>query len=444
MQGMKLAVGILALLLSTTAFADPEARQAEVVFAGDYGFRPSAGASENAQAIQRALDGGRKKVVVNVPGTYRLDRTVFLDDDTTLECVPGVVLSKDKLYATVLANRCAFFGGRNRNIVVRGVNVAANGFESVPGVESRAFGLRGLLGFYGVDKLSLYDTVINDFGSRQYAVQVVDFDGLLIDGFELRGNKDGIHLNCGKNFVIRNGKLRTYDDGIALNAGEWPGGCTPRMGSVSDGLIENVEDEPGGHCNFARVITGAWMEWHKGMPLQYRDIFKIGKDVYSVYPGHVSTNEVVSLTPPSHKSGVWTSPEGINFCHLQSDGCCRADVRRVVFRNIRMKCARSIMCGWELGEWARLIHPELPREDYPTIDIKLENVVKTASGPMVSGNADATIKMTNCRCENGHLASLGWSRAYRVQCPVWKIIVDGKTTVYDQGSAQVRQVNAVD
>lgn len=42
MQGMKLAVGILALLLSTTAFADPEARQTEVVFAGDYGFRPSA------------------------------------------------------------------------------------------------------------------------------------------------------------------------------------------------------------------------------------------------------------------------------------------------------------------------------------------------------------------------------------------------------------------
>ncbi|MBO7684997.1 MAG: hypothetical protein J6V72_01345, partial [Kiritimatiellae bacterium] len=65
----------------------------------------------------------------------------------------------------------------------------------------------------------------------------VDFDGIVVDGFVIRGGKDGIHLNRGKNFVVRNGVLRTLDDGIAVNAGEWPGGFTPVMGSIENGLI---------------------------------------------------------------------------------------------------------------------------------------------------------------------------------------------------------------
>ena len=431
--GLVAAVLAVAMAGVSSLFAEEEG----FVDAANFGFSSAAEPTANAAALQKALDGGHRRVRVSKPGTYRLDRTVYVDDDTTLEFAKGVVLSKAVVYANVLANRSAFFGGRNRNIVIRGLNIATNGREALPPNDSRAAGLRGLIGFYGVDNLVLRDTAINDFGTRQYAVQIVDFDGLLIDGFELRGNKDGIHLNAGKNFVIRNGKLCTYDDGIAINAGEWPGGCTPLMGSITDGLIENVEDEPGGHCNFARVITGAWMEWHKGVPLQFRDIFTIGREVYSVYPGKVSTNEVVSLTPPSHTNGVWTSPEGINFFHCQSDGCRRADIRRVTFRNIRMNCERAISCSWELGAWARLIHPELPRADYPVIDIRLENVVKTAKGPVVCGNADADIIFEKCRSEQGPLATMKWSREYRTQCPVRRITVDGVTTVHSNGTCKV-------
>ena len=425
------------LMLSLCVVAATVSVAAETVDAAAFGFSPAAEPSVNAAALQKALDGGKKTVTVSAPGVYRLDRTLYVDADTTVVFGRDVVLSKVVKYANVLANRGAFFGGCDRNITLTGVRVAVNGLEDVPPITSRAGGLRGILGFYGVENLTLRDVVINDFAHGQYAIQVVDFDGLLIDGFELRGNKDGIHLNCGRNFVIRNGKLRTYDDGIAINAGEWPGGCTPRMGSITDGLIENVEDEPGGHCNFSRVITGAWMEWHRGMPLQYRDIFTIGKDVYSVYPGKVSTNEVVSLTPPSHKSGVWTSPEGINFYHLQDDGCRRADIRRVTFRNIRMNCERSVSCSWEHGGWARLVHPELPRADYPVIDIRLENVVKTAKGPIVSGNADVNIVMENCRSEQGPLVKMRWARDARTQCPIRTITVDGKTATYATGSVEI-------
>ena len=434
-MGMK---AICPVMLGMILAAAPSAVRGESVDAADFGFSPQAEPATNAAALQKALDGGKRTVTVQKPGVYRLDRTIYLDDDTTLDLADGVILSKATKYANVLANRGAFFGGRNRNLVVRGANVAINGLEAVPPSTSRASGLRGILGFYGVDKLELRDTTINDYGKSQYAVQVVDFDGLLIDGFELRGDKDGVHLNCGKNFVIRNGKLRTYDDGIAINAGEWPAACTPRMGSITDGLVENIVDEPGGHCNFARVITGAWMEWHKGMPLQFRDIFAIGKEIYSVYPGKVSTNEIVSLTPPSHTNGVWTSPEGINFFHVQSDGCRRADIRRVTFRNIRMNADRGFSCSWEMGGWARLVHPDLPREEYPVIDIRLENVVKTTKNVMVHGNADADIVMENCRNEAGPLVYMVWSKQYRLQCPVRHITIDGKRKTYDAGTLLIK------
>ena len=402
----------------------------------EFGFSPAAEPSVNAAALQKALDGGRRRVCVKTPGVYRLDRTILLDDETTFDCADGVVFEKAKKYANVFANRGAFGPYRNHDITLKGVVVLVKGFEAVPGANSPAQGLRGQLGFYGIDRLKIFNVRLEDFNKSQYAIQVVDFDDFLIDGFVLRGNKDGIHLNCGKNFVIRNGRLRTYDDGIAINAGEWPAGCTPRMGSITDGLIENIVDEPGGHCNFARVITGAWRDWYKGMPLQFRDIFTVGQDVYAVYPGQVSTNEIVSLTCPTHKQGIWKSPEGINFLHIQSDGAKRADIQRVTFRNVEMNCERSISCSWEISGWARLIHPSLPREDYPVIDIRLENVVKTVRGSIIRGNADANIVLENCRAEHGTLVDLGWSKAY-TKCPRRTITVNGKTTVYENGTAKV-------
>ncbi|MCQ2392642.1 MAG: hypothetical protein MJ240_14635, partial [Kiritimatiellae bacterium] len=392
------------------------AESACVLSAADFGFSPAAEPAANAAALQKALDGGRRTVRVSAPGVYRLDRTIFLDDETTLDCAEGVVFEKAAKYANVFANRGAFGPYRNHDITLKGVAIQVKGFEAVPGADSPAQGLRGQIGFYGIDRLKILNVRLEDFNKSQYAIQVVDFDDFLIDGFVLRGNKDGIHLNCGKNFVIRNGRLRTYDDGIAINAGEWPAACTPRMGSITDGLIENVVDEPGGHCNFARVITGAWREWYKGMPLQFRDIFTVGNDVYAVYPGSVSTNEVVSLTCPTHKQGVWTSPEGINFLHIQSDGAKRADIRRVTFRNIEMNCPRCFSCSWEISGWARLLHPSLPRADYPVIDIRLENVAKTAPGPIIAGNADANIVLENCRAEQGPLVSMRW-REGKTQCP---------------------------
>jgi len=377
------------------------------VDAAEFGFRPDASAAENAAALQKAVDGGRKTVHVVRPGIYDLDRSVTLDSDTTLFCEPGVVFRKAAKYLHVLVNRAAYSGGCDSNIVVRGLEIRTAGNETFAAFDTLAPGFRGHLAFFRVKDCGIYDFTLNDLGRSQYAIQVVDFDGFTVDGFVIRGDKDGVHFNAGKNFVVRNGRLRTYDDGIALNAGDWPY-CTPKMGPLVNGVIENIVDEPGGHCNFARVITACWKDWYPGIRVQRDDLFRFGKSVYFVHPMPLSTNEYVSLTAPTHRKGVWKSPEGINWVFLQDDGETRADIRNVVFRNIEMNSARAISCSWELCEWARLVHPEIAPKDYPVIDIRLENVRQTVHGTIVGGNASCKVTMKNCTAA-GHLAYMGRS-----------------------------------
>ena len=377
-----------------------------VVDPAEYGFSPDSAPDVNRQALQRALDGGRRTVKTAKGGVYGLDGTVFIDSDTVLEFAPGTVLKKMKPYANVLVNRGAFNYGCDSNIVVRNVEISVNGMQGFNDENSNAPGLRGNFAFYRVKNVECRNFSCFDLESSQYCWQAVDFDGLILDGFTIRGKKDGVHINCGKNFAIRNGILRTGDDGIALNAGDWPGGCTPKMGSIENGIIENIVDEAGGKCNFIRVIPGSGKEWHPGMKLQRNDIFTVGRNVYCVWPMPVSSKEYVSLTAPTHAHGAWKSPEGINFLFLQDNGETRADIRNVTVRNVRMECVRAITCHWEICDWARLVHPEVPNVGYPAIDLRIENLVKTASGPVVYGDASCRVTFRNVRAERGQLIAM--------------------------------------
>lgn len=392
---------------------------AAVIDPADYGFAVSAEPSVNAAALQKAFDGGNRTVKISVPGEYRLDRTVFIDDDTVFECVKGVVLKKHGRYPQMLLNRGAFDGITNKNVTIRGLQVKANATDMTQGANSPAAGLRGQIAFVRIRNLVIEDFVCRDFGMNkngawrpfargkevggsQYCIQICGFDGVRIERFDIQGGKDGIHLNYGRGFVIRDGRLCTYDDGIALNAGDWPC-CSPVMGSLEDGLIENIEDLPGGSCNFARVISGCWQDWRKGMKLQRGDMVRVGCRVYSVNPMPFdvredgSVGEYVSVSPPTHTQGVWKSPEGINFLFKHDDGNLRADIRRVVFRNIKLDARRGINCGWEINKWARMVHPDIPEKDWPVIDIVVENLTATTDFPVVDGFANAKVLMRNVR-----------------------------------------------
>ena len=389
-----------------------------------FGFDPAAEPATNAVALQRALDAGGL-VRVAKPGTYRLDRTVYIGDDTELVFAKGTVLAKAAEYGRMLCNRDAGTGRTNVNITVRNLEIADRGINVRPDPNSTLKGLFGHVSFWHVKNLTLTGFRCTEFAKGQYCLQVVGFDGFTIEDFVIRGGKDGIHLNAGRNFAIRRGRLRTLDDGIALNAGEWPY-CTPEMGSVTDGLIEDVVDEAGGDCNFVRVITGAWIDWFPGMKLQRADIFRHDGRLYTVYPAPVSAQETASFHPPTHTKGVWKSPEGLNFLYLQPGDVMCADVTNVVIRNCTLlEPKRKVTCLWEIGSWARVLHPKVPCAKYPKIDLRLENVVKNATGELVRCAADANLVFEKCRAADGQLAVLKRNAWQRTRCPIRTVSVDG-------------------
>ena len=364
------------------------------VEAADYGFSPVAAPADNVRALQRALDGGYRTVRVTKPGIYRLDATVYLDDATHLIFGPGVELHKAARYSNVLVNRGAYTGVTNVDIRVDGVSIHVDGNDEMPPLDSKAAGVRAQLAFYHVRRLQVTDLKILDFKYCQYAFQVADFEDFLLDGFDVRGDRDGIHINCGRRFVVRNGICRTLDDGIALNATDWPTSA-PCVGPIEDGVIENIVDLPGGSCNFARVLTGSTPEWHRGIVLQRGDTVRHGRNVYFVNMP-VGTNTYVSTVAPTHGQGEWTSPDGIVFLYAQSDGCRTSSIRNVRFRNITLKGNRGILCTWDGTEWARSMHPDVPVEDMPVTEFSIDGLT-SAGGSLVRGRGHLDLRLSNIR-----------------------------------------------
>ncbi len=350
------------------------------------------------------------------------------------------MFKKKGRYAQILANRGAFTYGENHNIVIKGLEIRCGFLDLSQPAGSPAPGLRGQISFVRVRNVIVSGFTCTEFGlrgSEQYCLQFVGFDGVTVEDFDIRGGKDGIHFNYGRNFVVRRGRLETKDDGIALNAGDWPGGCTPLMGSIEHGVVEDVEYLPGAASNFARCIAGAWVDWHKGMYLQRNDLVRVGRNIYCIWPmprlrkrdSAVEQGvEYESHFAPTHTNGVWKSPDGICFQFLQHDGNVRADIRDVVFRRLLIRAQGRIACGWEIGEWARLIHPDLPEKFFPVIDIRVEDSVKTTSGALVAGSANTRVELVNCRVlPGGPLVDFSGRHARVVQnyTPSYDVRVDG-------------------
>lgn len=392
---------LLALLFVLAA----ESARCDEIDPTDYGFAPDAPAATNAVALQKALDGGHRTVRVTRPGIYNLDRPVFLDDATHLSFGADVVLQKAARYSNVLVNRGAWLGTTNRDITVQGLHIRVNGNDLMPPLESKAAGLRGHFAFYHMQRLRVFDYRILDVMGGQYAFHIADFDDVILDGFDVRGNKDGIHVNAGKRFVIRNGITCTGDDGIALNANDWPSSA-PCVGSIEDGVIENIVDLPGGRCNFARVLTGSVPEWHAGIVLQRGDTVRVGRNVYFVWMP-VGTNTYVSTVAPSHSQGIWTDPVGTKFLFAQSDGCRTSSIRNVTFRNITLQSGRGFGCFWDAGAWARSMHPEVPVADMPVTQISVDGLVSTG-GRVFYGNSACDLMLRGIRHSGREpLVSLG-------------------------------------
>ena len=376
-----------------------------VVDPASFGFSPSASGAVNAAALQKALDGGSRTVRVSVPGTYDMDRTVYVDSHTRLEFVKGAALRKTARYCSVVINRGAHCYGHDTDIEIKGLEIIVNGFElKFYGPEEPERFIRGQLALYDVDHVRVSGFRCMDYGSDQYCVHIVKFRDVVFEDFEINGRKDGVHFNSGSGFVVRNGVISAGDDAVAINAGDWPD-CAPVIGTIENGLVERLKILPRPREQWSRqvgefglVIASVWPDWHVGIKLQRNDMVRHGRNVYAVSPMPFSTNEYVSVTPPVHTNGIWKSPEGISFLFMKDDGTNRADAKNIVFRDIEVMNPNGLSIWWETGHaWSRAVHPEIKPEDYPVIDITLERChTKFPGGPLIRRGVPANIKLVDC------------------------------------------------
>jgi len=395
----------------------------KTVYPEIYGLSPEASSAINTEALQKALDGGKKKVFVRQAGIYKLNSTVFIDSDTEFECAEGVIFQKDTIYTNMFLNRGAIRHEYDSNISITGLCLSVNGYDRTPNAESPVFGLRAQLAILCAHNVRINNYKCEDLGKMQYGIQFNQCDNITLDGFVIRGDKDGVHISSCDNFIIRNGICHTYDDCIALNASDWSSSnCVD--GDISNGLIENVTDEKmEPHSGeFCRLLTGAWIDWHYGVDVRRSDMFVYDGKLYKVL-APVKDTSFISLTPPSITSfeGVENDPAGFSWKLVRNDKVYYStNIRNITFRGMKAESNRSGFCEEIfLGndEWARTFHCEVsdPKQfpsydniciedsdlsglsfnfwscDKANSDVTFRNVRGIVHGFMVQGPSDSTL-----------------------------------------------------
>ncbi len=349
----------------------------------DYGFSPEKTPRENAEALQEAVKGGGE-IVITVPGSYDLDKTVILESNTTLKFAEGVYLRRipTEGYGYTFINAGAYTRVYDENIQIYGLNIICNGHDYFSSSKGDIPGLRGMVSFFYINNLMIKDFTCPDLESKGFCIHICTFENISVENVHIEGKKDGVHLGRGKNFVIKNGLFRTFDDPIALNAHDYAT-SNPQLGWIENGLIENCYDLDDDSTTgfFCRILAGSWGDWFEGMTVQHSDTVVCNGRLYRVIAKPDGTF-YKSLTPPSHSSGV-AEYDGINWCMVQDDeviyncGC-----RNVTFKKIHLCKHRPVAFSIHFDDdrWSRSVYPnsDMPtQENIVFDDIRLEIEVES-------------------------------------------------------------------
>jgi len=379
-------------------------QQRGFVNAADFGFSPEASGTENAQALQRAVDGCGT-IIVSQPGVYKIADTVFLGSHTSLIFGNDVFLKKvdeQGPFTHVLLNKGALTRTFDENITVDGLHIIVNGIDVR---KFLAYGLHGQLAFFYVKDLRIERFRCMDLGRAQYAIHVCTFEDVLINDVIIKGDKDGVHLGRGKRFTIRNGVFQTFDDAVALNGQDYDVG-NPEMGWIEDGVVEkcwdlNAEKTTGFFC---RIVAGGWIDWRPGMAVQKSDTVVSAGRLYRVQADPDGTI-YTSTTQPMHAHGSQVH-DGITWGAGQTDVTYTAGVRNVVFRDIFLYKPRiGFSVHFSKDKYDRSYYPgaEIPVQEQLTFDNI--RVLHDQPTPLFEINTPMdVITLTNSSLRNNRIA----------------------------------------
>jgi len=372
-----------------------------VLNAADVGFLPSNSADDNTAAFQNAVFGGKRTIIVSQPGTYDLNDTILLDDDTEIIFYKGVIINKSADYRYVFINRGAYTRRYNMNITIRGLRLIGLDHESYDLEDDTSlFGMRGHISFLCTHNVKIYDYKSENSGYTQYVIQFNLSDNFIVDGADIAGNKDGIHISSSHKFVIRNCSFKTADDFIALNASDWASSnCVD--GDVYDVTIENIIVREGTN-GFLRCLVGAWVDWYSGIKVRRSELVMNNGNLYRVYalPGDV---EYTSGTEPTNTDYNSTQQDSGGFVWLLMEknvsGKYSTNIWNVSIKNIVNYCLRQTILLQTFrrdNSYARTLSKDVQTDELPKIEIDIEDMA-TPGGVIPFGSTDmdyVNLKMT--------------------------------------------------
>lgn len=318
---------------------------------------PDGSGRENTLALQGLLNRGGV-IRLEEPGIYEIEDTLVIGSHTHLIFGAGVFLkrSKTSVGSFAIANRGAFTGEADTDIIIEGLHLITGGVEAR--TNAAVYGLTGQLSFFHINHLRITDFVCLDLPRLSFGIHVCTFEDLVIERVRIEGRKDAVHLGKGKRFVIRHGLFRTFDDPIALNAHDYAV-ANPQMGWIEDGLIEDCydladEDTTGYFC---RILAGAWCDWRKGMEIQNSDTVVHNGRVYRAFQEPDGTR-YRSETPPEHVAGMETL-DGIHWVMVQDDATYQCGCRNIHFKDIHLQKERDMALSihFDHDAYSRSVYP---------------------------------------------------------------------------------------
>lgn len=352
--------------------------ESKMIILSEFGFTPQNDGGRNAEILQKAIVKGGD-IYIDMPGVYELSETIYVGDDTSIIFCNGASIKRVKNEGEtgpVFINEGAYRKKYNKNIKIIGMKLICNGVvsdEYKNGCKKGILGIRAHVAFHYVKNLEIRDFEVHDLPAKDFAIQVCNFENILIENGIIEGKKDGIHLGTGDKFTIRHFKFRTFDDPIALNAHDYAI-SNPEMGWIENGIIEDCydldDDSTTGY--FCRILAGAWKKWEKGMIIQNSDSVVYNGKVYRAFMRPDGTL-YTSMTAPDLSEGK-VNADGIVWCMTQENEVYNCGCRNIIFRDIFLQKKRPVAFSihFDKDAWSRSYYPnaQAPVQE----NIKFENV----------------------------------------------------------------------
>lgn len=322
--------------LTPTGFAGTEnsdwvnVRSVQLRNAADYGFLPTASASDNVIALNNALSYGGNLYVSNA-GTYEIDDTIWIPSDTTLTFVTGCTIKKatGSAFSFIFANDGIPTYSRNSNIklIGNGLTILVNNITDT----SSIYRMRGHINFFRVDNLEISGINNTDNPALgQYFGHFGDLDDFNISDFNLNGGKDGLHFHKCNDGIIDNITTDTADDAIAFMVADYDT-VTAVVGSITNITVSNCTNtsilNTGGA--FCRTSVGSWAAWQSGNTYYKSDLCVNAGRIYIKRDagGDVAANA------PVHTVGRVIGADGIDWDWVQDGVITEGIIDNITFQN---------------------------------------------------------------------------------------------------------------